>query len=76
MVTVQAASSTADALFVAQLGPEALAGVSLVLPVHPRRDPASLPKGTMFRFNAGLEEAGDLIADLEQAARILRAAAP
>lgn len=43
--------------------------VSLVLPVHPRRDPAALPKGAMFRFNAGLEEAGDLIADLEQAAR-------
>ncbi|AWN49811.1 PLP-dependent transferase [Methylobacterium terrae] len=43
--------------------------VSLVLPVHPRRDPATLPKGATFRFNAGLEEAGDLIADLEQAAR-------
>ncbi|KMO30793.1 Cys/Met metabolism pyridoxal-phosphate-dependent protein [Methylobacterium tarhaniae] len=43
--------------------------VSLVLPVHPRRDPASLPKGAMFRFNAGLEEADDLIADLDQAAR-------
>jgi cysteine-S-conjugate beta-lyase len=43
--------------------------VSLVLPVHPRRDPATLPKGAMFRFNAGLEEAGDLIADLEQATR-------
>ncbi|TNC14427.1 PLP-dependent transferase [Methylobacterium terricola] len=45
--------------------------VSLVLPVHPRRDPAMLPTGAMFRFNAGLEEAGDLIADLEQAARAL-----
>ncbi|OAS25355.1 PLP-dependent transferase [Methylobacterium platani] len=43
--------------------------VSLVLPVHPRRDPAVLPKGAMVRFNAGLEEAGDLIADLDQAAR-------
>ncbi len=48
--------------------------VSLVLPVHPRRDPASLPKaslpgGAMFRFNAGLEEADDLIADLAQASR-------
>lgn len=48
--------------------------VSLVLPVHPRRDPAglskrSLPNGAMFRFNAGLEEADDLIADLEQASR-------
>ncbi|GJD64614.1 PLP-dependent transferase [Methylobacterium frigidaeris] len=48
--------------------------VSLVLPVHPRRDPASsskesLPKGAMFRFNAGLEEADDLVADLAQASR-------
>ncbi|AWB24472.1 PLP-dependent transferase [Methylobacterium currus] len=48
--------------------------VSLVLPVHPHRDPASLPgeslpKGVMFRFNAGLEEADDLIADLAQASR-------
>lgn len=33
VVMVQALSSTADALFVARLGPEALAGVSLVLPV-------------------------------------------
>ncbi|MBK3399991.1 MULTISPECIES: PLP-dependent transferase [Methylobacterium] len=43
--------------------------VSLVLPVHPRRDPALLPKGAMFRFHAGLEEADDLVADLAQAAR-------
>jgi putative MATE family efflux protein len=32
MVTVQVASSTLDALFVSRLGPEALAGVSLVFP--------------------------------------------
>lgn len=43
--------------------------VSLVLPVHPRGGPATLPKGAMFRFNAGLEEADDLIADLAQASR-------
>ncbi|MGX7709015.1 PLP-dependent transferase [Methylobacterium sp. Gmos1] len=43
--------------------------VSLVLPVHPRRPPESLPKGAMFRFNAGLEEADDLVADLAQASR-------
>src|SRR5262249_27668326 len=33
VVTVQALSSTADALFVSRLGPNALAGVSLVLPL-------------------------------------------
>ncbi|SFU34069.1 cystathionine beta-lyase [Methylobacterium sp. 174MFSha1.1] len=43
--------------------------VSLVLPVHPRRAPESLPKGVMFRFNAGLEEAEDLVEDLDQASR-------
>jgi cystathionine beta-lyase len=43
--------------------------VSLVLPVHPRRAPGSLPRGAMFRFNTGLEEADDLIADLAQATR-------
>ncbi|MFH6781979.1 MULTISPECIES: PLP-dependent transferase [Methylobacterium] len=58
-----------DALLLFRIAESWGGHVSLVLPVHPRRDPASLPKGAMFRFNAGLEEAGDLIADLEQAAR-------
>lgn len=47
--------------------------VSLVLPVHPsHRDPGTLPRGTLLRFHAGLEDARDLLADLEQAAGALR----
>lgn len=46
--------------------------VSLVLPVQPaHRDADALPKGSLLRFHAGLESAGDLLADLAQASRAL-----
>jgi cystathionine beta-lyase/cystathionine gamma-synthase len=42
-----------------------------VLRVHPsHREEDKLPKGTMFRFHAGLEDPRDLIRDVEQASRV------
>jgi cysteine-S-conjugate beta-lyase len=50
---------------------------SLVVPVHPpHRKKRSLPKGVMFRFHAGLENAGDLLKNLQQAARVFMSHRP
>ena len=43
--------------------------VSLVLPVHGHRDRTDFPSGSILRFHAGLEDASDLLRDLEQASR-------
>lgn len=43
--------------------------VSLVLPVHAQRETSPSPSGHILRFHAGLEDAHDLLLDLEQAAR-------
>lgn len=68
-LSVDRVQAFVDALLLFRVAESWGGHVSLVLPVHPRRDPAMRQGGAMFRFNAGLEEAGDLIADLEQAAR-------
>ncbi|MET7243331.1 PLP-dependent transferase [Methylobacterium sp. EM32] len=68
-VSAERVHAFVDALLLFRVAESWGGHVSLVLPVPPRRDPASLPKGAMFRFNAGLEEAEDLVADLDQAAR-------
>jgi cystathionine beta-lyase len=40
--------------------------------MHPSyRDANTLPKGSLFRFHAGLEDAADLLKDLQQASRAL-----
>lgn len=41
--------------------------LSLVLPVHAKREVSSLPEGYILRFHAGLEDYHDLLRDLEQA---------
>lgn len=66
-VPVERVHAFVDALLLFRVAESWGGHVSLVLPVHPRRAPESLPKGAMFRFNAGLEEAEDLVADLTQA---------
>ncbi|QDR82726.1 trans-sulfuration enzyme family protein [Sporomusa termitida] len=45
--------------------------LSLVLPVHAKREVTPLPDGYILRFHAGLEDCQDLLRDLNQAARIL-----
>lgn len=43
--------------------------LSLVLPVHAKREVSSVPDGYILRFHAGLEDYRDLLQDLSQAAR-------
>ena len=45
--------------------------LSLVLPVHAKREVSPLPVGSVLRFHAGLEDCEDLLRDLEQAAKAL-----
>lgn len=45
--------------------------LSLVLPVHAKREVTPLPDGYVLRFHAGLEEYQDLLRDLNQATRCL-----
>jgi len=45
--------------------------LSLVLPVHAKREVTALPGGYLLRFHAGLEDYRDLLRDLEQAAECL-----
>lgn len=45
--------------------------LSLVLPVHARREVTPLPDGYVLRFHAGLEDCQDLLRDLNQAAGCL-----
>jgi cystathionine beta-lyase len=45
--------------------------LSLVLPVHARREVTPLPEGHVLRFHAGLEDCQDLLRDLTQAAGCL-----
>lgn len=45
--------------------------LSLVLPVHARREVTPLPNGYILRFHAGLEDSQDLLHDLNQAAGCL-----
>nr|WP_245692772.1 PLP-dependent transferase [Sporomusa acidovorans] len=45
--------------------------LSLVLPVHAKREVAPLPAGYVLRFHAGLEDYQDLLRDLSQATRCL-----
>lgn len=45
--------------------------LSLVLPVHTKREFAVMPQGYVLRFHAGLEDAQDLLRDLTQAAECL-----
>lgn len=60
----------ADSLLLVRIAESWGGHVSLVLPVHPpHRDAGVLPEGPMLRFHAGLEDARDLLADLEQASR-------
>jgi len=47
--------------------------LSLVLPVHAKREVTTLPKGYILRFHAGLEDYQDLLRDLNQAAECLQA---
>jgi cystathionine beta-lyase/cystathionine gamma-synthase len=42
------------------------------VPVNPRRTASSRPAGALVRFNIGLEEPSDLIADLERGLRVLQ----
>ena len=46
--------------------------LSLVLPVHAKREVTPLPEGYILRFHAGLEDHQDLLRDLSQAARVFR----
>lgn len=46
--------------------------LSLVLPVHAKREVSPLPAGYIVRFHAGLEDAQDLLRDLAQASEHLR----
>jgi cysteine-S-conjugate beta-lyase len=46
---------------------------SLLIPAHPERTATSLPDGWLFRIAAGLEDAADLIADLDAGFVRLRA---
>jgi cystathionine beta-lyase len=74
-VPVERIRAFVDALLLFRIAESWGGHVSLVLPVHAaRRDAGPLPRGPLFRFNAGLEEADDLIADLEQASRAIHAA--
>ncbi|HWR39784.1 MAG TPA: aminotransferase class I/II-fold pyridoxal phosphate-dependent enzyme [Patescibacteria group bacterium] len=45
--------------------------LSLVLPVHGKREVTPLPAGYVLRFHAGLEDCQDLLRDLSQAAECL-----
>ena len=45
--------------------------LSLVLPVHARREVSPVPEGYVLRFHAGLEDYQDLLRDLHQAAECL-----
>ncbi len=45
--------------------------LSLVLPVHAKREVSPLPEGYIVRFHAGLEDYQDLLRDLNQAAECL-----
>ncbi|WP_371380948.1 PLP-dependent aspartate aminotransferase family protein [Sporomusa aerivorans] len=45
--------------------------LSLVLPVHAKREVTSMPAGHVLRFHAGLEDYQDLLRDLNQAAGCL-----
>jgi len=46
---------------------------SLIIPAHIRRTAAAVPaEGPVLRIHVGLEDAGDLIADLEQGLKRLR----
>lgn len=45
--------------------------LSLVLPVHAKREITPMPDGYVLRFHAGLEDCQDLLRDLEQAAGCL-----
>ena len=45
--------------------------LSLVLPVHAKREVSPLPVGSVLRFHAGLEDCQDLLRDLEQATKVL-----
>jgi cystathionine beta-lyase len=45
--------------------------LSLVLPVHAKREVTPLPDGYILRFHAGLEDYRDLLRDLDQAAGCL-----
>lgn len=50
--------------------------LSLVLPVHAKREFTSIPDGYVLRFHAGLEDYQDLLRDLEQAAQDTLLTAP
>ncbi|GBG57825.1 cystathionine gamma-synthase [Sporomusaceae bacterium FL31] len=45
--------------------------LSLVLPVHAKREVTTMPDGYILRFHAGLEDCQDLLRDLSQAAACL-----
>lgn len=45
--------------------------LSLVLPVHAKREVSFVPEGYILRFHAGLEDYQDLLRDLSQAAKVL-----
>lgn len=44
--------------------------LSLVLPVHAKREVTTMPDGYVVRFHAGLEDCHDLLRDLNQASRV------
>ena len=57
-----------DRLHLVRIGESWAAHVTLALPVAPRRALDTVAPGRMVRFSAGLEDAGDLLRDLRQAA--------
>lgn len=60
-----------DALTLFEIGWSWGGVTSLAVPVNPARDHAERRDGALVRFNIGLEDTADLIADLEQAMSVL-----
>jgi cystathionine beta-lyase len=66
------AGAFVDALLLFRVAESWGGHVSLVLPVNTcHRTAGARAGGPLFRFHAGLEDAGDLIADLEQASKVI-----
>jgi cystathionine beta-lyase len=69
-VGAELAAAFVDSLLLFRVAESWGGHVSLALPVH--RAAGALAASALFRFHAGLEDAADLVADLEGASKVMR----